>query len=151
MLRRPWAPPEPETDVGTTTRMTKAAPAKPPRRTPIRTCVACRTSGGKRTLVRVVRLPAGESDTPQQGAGVVLDPGGKQSGRGAYVCPAEACVEQALKQKKLERSLKTPIPEAVAGALRALAAQAATHSPPQQPPPTSSAAPDTTAGSGAAA
>jgi len=90
---------------------------KPPRRTPIRTCVACRTSGGKRTLVRVVRLA--------DGAGIALDPTGKMSGRGAYLCPTEACVTQALKQKKLERSLQTPIPEAVADALRALAAQEA--------------------------
>ena len=89
-----------------------------PRRAPIRTCVACRTSGGKRTLARVVRLP--------DGAGVALDATGKQSGRGAYVCPTEACITQALKQKKLERSLKTPIPETVAAALRALLAAAAT-------------------------
>lgn len=88
---------------------------KPPRRVPIRTCVACRTSGGKRTLVRVVRLPENE--------GVGLDPTGKRSGRGAYLCPTEACVTQALKQKKLERALKTPLPETVADALRALAAQ----------------------------
>ncbi len=64
--------------------------------------------------MRVVRLA--------DGAGVALDPTGKQSGRGAYLCPTEACVTQALKQKKLERSLKTPIPETVADALRDLAA-----------------------------
>ena len=84
-------------------------PAQPQRRVPIRTCVACRTSGGKRTLIRVVRLP--------EGAGVVVDGTGKQSGRGAYVCLTPECVTLALKQKKLERSLKTPIPEAVADAL----------------------------------
>ena len=87
-----------------------------PRRVPIRTCVACRTSGGKRGLLRVVRLP--------EGAGVVLDPTGKRSGRGAYLCPTGACVALALKQKKLERSLKTPIPDALAEALRAAAAGA---------------------------
>ena len=86
-----------------------------PRRTPVRTCVACRTSGGKRTLVRVVRL--------SDGTGLALDPTGKINGRGAYLCPTEACVTRALKQKKLERSLKTPIPETVADALRALAAR----------------------------
>lgn len=80
------------------------------RRVPIRTCVACRTSGGKRSLLRVVRLP--------EGAGVVLDPSGKQGGRGAYVCQSPDCVALALKQKKLERSLRVPFPEAVAEALR---------------------------------
>ena len=89
------------------------------RRTPIRTCVACRTSGGKRGLLRVVRLGAGDN------AGeVVLDPTGKKSGRGAYVCPMADCIGLALKQKKLERSLKTPITETVADALRAAAQEA---------------------------
>ncbi|HVK05710.1 MAG TPA: YlxR family protein [Armatimonadaceae bacterium] len=78
---------------------------------PVRTCVACRTTGGKRGLLRVVRLPGGE--------GLVLDPTGKRSGRGAYVCPSAECVALALKQKRLERSLKTPVPPEVAEALRA--------------------------------
>jgi len=81
------------------------------RRTPIRTCVACRTAGGKRGLLRVVRLP--------DGAGVALDPTGKRSGRGAYVCATKECVELALKRKQLERSLKTPIDADLAAALRA--------------------------------
>ncbi|MBC8102385.1 MAG: YlxR family protein, partial [Cytophagales bacterium] len=72
--------------------------------------------GGKRGLLRVVRLGAGED------AGtVVLDPTGKRSGRGAYVCPTPDCIGLALKQKKLERSLKTPIGEGAAEALRAAA------------------------------
>ena len=83
------------------------------RRTPVRTCVACRTTGGKRGLLRVVRLP--------DGAGVALDATGKRAGRGAYLCPSPTCVELALKQKKLERSLKTPIPLEAAEALRAWA------------------------------
>ena len=90
--------------------------AKQQRRVPLRTCVACRSTSGKRALVRVIRLP--------DGAGVALDPTGKQAGRGAYVCPTDACVALALKQKKLERSLKTPIPDTVADALRGLAAAA---------------------------
>ena len=91
-----------------------ATGAKAGRRVPVRTCVACRTSGGKRGLLRVVRLGAGE------GSGTaVLDPTGKKSGRGAYVCPTAECVGQALKQKKLERSLKTTLSEEVADALRA--------------------------------
>jgi predicted RNA-binding protein YlxR (DUF448 family) len=86
--------------------------------------VACRTSGGKRGLLRVVRLP-GEG-------GVLLDPTGKKSGRGAYVCPTVACVTLALKQKRLERALKVPIPEETAEMLRqvANAAEPAPESPP---------------------
>ena len=85
--------------------------AQKPKRQPMRTCVACRTTGGKRGLVRVVRLP--------DGGGVELDLTGKKSGRGAYVCPATACVTLALKKKQLERALKTPVSEETGAALRA--------------------------------
>lgn len=87
------------------------ASAQKPKRQPIRTCVACRTSGGKRGLVRVVRLP--------DGAGVEIDLTGKKSGRGAYVCPTLTCVTLALKKKQLERSLKTAVSEEMGAALRA--------------------------------
>ena len=83
----------------------------PVKRQPIRTCVACRTTGGKRGLVRIVRLPGD--------AGVAVDATGKQSGRGAYLCPTRACLELALKRKALERSLKVVLAEAVLIALRA--------------------------------
>lgn len=81
------------------------------KRQPIRTCVACRTAGGKRGLLRVVRLP--------EGAGVAVDPTGKQSGRGAYLCPTPACLELALKRKALERSLKVTLSPELQAALRA--------------------------------
>ncbi len=85
--------------------------AQKPKRQPMRTCVACRTTGGKQGLVRVVRL-SGEDR-------VALDLTGKKSGRGAYVCPTLACVSLALKKKQLERSLKTPVSEETGAALRA--------------------------------
>ena len=83
----------------------------PVRRQPVRTCVACRTAGGKRGLLRLVRLP--------DGAGVALDPTGKQSGRGAYICPTVACIELALKRKAFERSLKATLSEELQAELRA--------------------------------
>ncbi len=75
-----------------------------PKHTPIRTCVACRTSGDKRGLLRVVRLPDGT---------VAFDPTGKSNGRGAYVCASEKCIALAKKQKKLDRSLKATVEPAV--------------------------------------
>jgi len=68
------------------------------RRVPIRTCVACRRSDGKRTLLRVVR-------NPQSGL-AEFDSTGKRPGRGAYVCAESGCVANAIKRKALERSLK---------------------------------------------
>lgn len=84
-----------------------------PKRVPVRTCVACRTAGGKRGLLRVVRLP--------EEAGIVVDSTGKRNGRGAYVCPTTVCITLALKRKALERSLKTPIPVEVAETLQSMA------------------------------
>lgn len=63
---------------------------------PQRTCVACRQVQGKRALARVVRTPD---------SGVVIDPTGKRSGRGAYVCMRQECWEIALKGR-LEHALK---------------------------------------------
>ena len=72
------------------------------RKVPIRSCVACRTSGDKRNLVRVVRTAAGE---------VVVDTTGKMPGRGAYLCPSKECLRKALKEKRLTRALRVEIPE----------------------------------------
>lgn len=70
---------------------------------PQRTCIACREVQGKRSLLRLVRTPAGE---------IVLDPTGKKSGRGAYVHAMAACVEAVLKGQRLQHALKVaPTPE----------------------------------------
>ncbi len=79
------------------------------RHVPQRQCVACRQMRPKRELVRVVRTPAGE---------VRVDSTGKASGRGAYVCPNEACVATALRDRRLEHALAMPIPEALADELQ---------------------------------
>lgn len=85
------------------------------RHIPIRTCVACRATDEKRDLLRVVRQPDGS---------VQVDPKGKLSGRGAYVCAKETCIALARKQKKLERSLKvSAVPEELFQTLSARAAE----------------------------
>lgn len=66
-------------------------------RVPQRTCVACRQTNAKRQLVRVVRAPDGS---------VTIDPSGKRSGRGAYVCSTHDCWDAALKRGVLSRALK---------------------------------------------
>ena len=68
---------------------------------PIRTCVACRTSGDKGGLIRVVKSSTGE---------VSIDPTGKKSGRGAYVCRRVECVTVAFKKKAFGRALRTAVP-----------------------------------------
>lgn len=80
---------------------------------PLRTCIACRGVQGKRQLMRVVRGPDGT---------VKLDPTGKVSGRGAYVCHDRSCWKTALEGRKLAAALKTAIGAEDLAALRQFAA-----------------------------
>jgi len=73
----------------------------PSKRFPMRTCVACRTERQKREFVRVVRSREGV---------VTLDPTGRASGRGAYLCADGSCWATALKKKAIERALSAPLP-----------------------------------------
>jgi len=54
---------------------------------PQRTCVGCSLVLPKRSLIRLVRTPQG----------VFIDPGGKSSGRGAYLHNQRSCWERGLK------------------------------------------------------
>lgn len=80
----------------------------PLRHIPERTCVACRSLRPKREMVRVVRTAAGA---------VVVDPTGKASGRGAYLCRLPDCWQTALRRKILDRALKTELGDAERAAL----------------------------------
>ena len=74
------------------------------RRVPLRSCVVCRQTSDKKTLLRVTRAP--EKD----GGAVAADPTGRANGRGAYICAALPCIEKAAKQKKFELALSAPVP-----------------------------------------
>ena len=80
-----------------------------PKKIPMRMCVGCREMKEKRDLIRIVRTPEGEA---------ILDPTGKKSGRGAYVCRQADCLQRAIRQKQLERQLEAKLGEETAEALR---------------------------------
>ena len=84
---------------------------EPVRRPPERTCVACRATRPKRELVRVVRPPAGGA--------LAVDLRGKAPGRGAYLCPDEACLTKGIGGGALRAALETDIDEATREALAA--------------------------------
>lgn len=71
------------------------------KRVPQRKCVGCGEMIGKKGAVRVVRDKEGIFS---------VDPTGKRSGRGAYICNDMKCLELARKGKKLERSFKCQVP-----------------------------------------
>jgi uncharacterized protein len=92
---------------------TKTARGARPKHVPQRTCIACRTTGAKRGLVRVVRGTDGT---------VEVDDTGKKSGRGAYLCKTQECWNKAVGGKVLEYALKTPISVEQRAALQQYAA-----------------------------
>lgn len=69
---------------------------------PLRMCTGCGQMKAKKEMVRVLKTPEGE---------IALDATGKKNGRGAYICKSVSCLQQAIKTKGLERSLKAAIPE----------------------------------------
>lgn len=65
-----------------------------------RMCGGCMNHFPKENLLRIVRTPSGE---------VVIDKTHKSSGRGAYICKSEKCLNIVIKKKWLGRVLKTDI------------------------------------------
>lgn len=74
------------------------------RKIPERLCLGCNVSKDKRELIRVVKTKEGE---------VFLDKTGKANGRGAYICNSCACLDKAIKSKRIARALSTEIPEEI--------------------------------------
>ncbi len=70
------------------------------KREPMRLCLACRQMQSKKQMVRVVRQVDGT---------ICIDPTGKLSGRGAYMCLEKTCVEKALQPKVIAHALKTAV------------------------------------------
>jgi predicted RNA-binding protein YlxR (DUF448 family) len=80
------------------------------RKIPQRMCVGCREMKNKRDLLRVVRTPEGS---------IEVDPTGKKSGRGAYLCNNPECLAQAVKGKRLQKALEHEISSDILDIIRA--------------------------------
>jgi predicted RNA-binding protein YlxR (DUF448 family) len=71
---------------------------------PTRKCVGCGEMKEKKDMIRVIKSPEGE---------ILLDATMKSNGRGAYICRSAECFKKAVKNRGLERSLKSQIPQDV--------------------------------------
>lgn len=69
---------------------------------PLRQCIGCGEMKNKKEMIRVIKTPQEE---------IMLDTTGKKNGRGAYICNSIDCLNKAIRQKGLERSLKIEIPK----------------------------------------
>ena len=76
---------------------------------PMRKCVGCGEMKEKKEMIRVLKTPEDE---------IILDTTGRANGRGEYICNSADCLAKAIKNKGLERSLKSQIPEEVSARLK---------------------------------
>ena len=74
------------------------------KKAPERRCTGCGEGKPKKELLRIVRSPEGE---------ISIDLTGKSPGRGAYICKSKSCLDNALKKKSLNRSLRQAVNEEV--------------------------------------
>ncbi|MDR1272488.1 MAG: YlxR family protein [Clostridiales Family XIII bacterium] len=75
----------------------------------MRRCNGCMKSFPKKELLRLV-----VADDK-----VVVDPGGKTEGRGAYLCRSEDCLSKALKKKRFTNVMTRKLTEDEAEAVKA--------------------------------
>ena len=66
---------------------------------PLRRCMGCNEKKEKKELIRIVNV----NNVAQ------IDLTGKKEGRGAYICRNEECLNKAIKNKRLSKSLKLDI------------------------------------------
>ena len=74
--------------------------------------MGCGQVQGKREMTRVVRTPQGH---------VMIDPTGKQNGRGAYVHTRRSCWDRAVSGGRLAHALKSDLSDPDRQALEAFA------------------------------
>ena len=67
---------------------------------PQRTCMGCNEKKNKTDLIRIVKNSNGA---------INIDRTGKMQGRGAYICDDIACLEKAIKSKRIERVFESAI------------------------------------------
>lgn len=76
---------------------------------PQRTCMGCNTKKNKKDLIRIVKNKDGL---------INIDKTGKMQGRGAYLCDNIACLDNAIKTKRIEKVFETKIDNEIYERLR---------------------------------
>ena len=71
-------------------------PKRRPEHQPERTCAVCHTAHPKRSMTRLVRRADGS---------VAVDPTGKASGRGTYLCDEASCRDPKRMAEGVQRAL----------------------------------------------
>ena len=72
-------------------------------RSPIRKCVGC---GARRDKIELLRVVNNKGD-------ILIDPGERITGRGAYLCPNMDCLDKAVEKDSLKKALKIEISDEI--------------------------------------
>ncbi|MGM0499382.1 MAG: RNase P modulator RnpM [Bacillota bacterium] len=72
-------------------------------RSPIRKCVGC---GARRDKIELLRVVNNKGD-------ILIDPGERITGRGAYLCPNMDCLDKAVEKNSLKEALKIDISDEI--------------------------------------
>ena len=70
----------------------------------LRQCVFCRAYKSKEDLIRITKSKDGS---------IKINNNSEIDGRSVYICKNVECVQNALKKKKIEGSLKSNLPETI--------------------------------------
>ena len=70
----------------------------------LRQCVFCRTYKSKEELIRITKSLEGA---------IKINNDNEINGRSVYICKNAECIQNALKKKKIENSLKSNLPESI--------------------------------------
>lgn len=70
------------------------------KKTPLRKCIGCGGQFDKKDLIRIVKDKENH---------IQVDFTGKAHGRGAYICPEEACILKLKKSKGLNRAFSMDV------------------------------------------
>ena len=72
-------------------------------RSPISKCVGC---GARRDKIELLRVVNNKGD-------ILIDPGERITGRGAYLCPNMDCLDKAVEKDSLKKALKIEISDEI--------------------------------------
>ena len=70
----------------------------------LRQCVFCRSYKSKEDLIRITKSIEGS---------IKINNNDEINGRSVYICKNAECIQNALKKKKIENSLKSNLPESI--------------------------------------
>lgn len=79
------------------------------KKVPMRMCIGCKNIKPKKELIRVVKSKENE---------ISVDFTGRKNGRGAYICNDIACLENAKKTKRFEKTFEIALSSEVYDLLR---------------------------------